>query len=66
MARIRSGASCSSVVVTAEVFGFSQEVTLQVVRLASMVLTFSGYPDTGTNAAVSITQHGLVHCTTSS
>ena len=62
---VLTGAACSSVTISASVFGFVQNVTLPLVRLHSLVVDFSGYPNVSPNANIAITQLGLVECMSS-
>ena len=63
---VNSGATCTLLNVTAAVFGFSDSVLIPVVSLSALALDFTGYPNSGGNAAISVTQLGLVSGTASS
>ena len=63
---ISAAATCNTVTVVATVqlgsFRFVVNATTAVVRMDSIALSFSGYPDVGGNGALSVTTLGLVPC----
>ena len=64
--RVVAGAPCSHVtlVATIETYGLSTNVTVSLVRLTNLSLSFTAYPSSANNRLVPVTQLGRLPCST--